>query len=113
MEGPTFYGYIETSYDSLLVLEAVLLGILFPINQRLTTEQRKNIKSGQVYVFEEQSSGIKRWTEGRSWGPSRILGHFLIYRELAFKNNFEEDKSRPLYLENGLLKKTISFQYLE
>lgn len=27
-------------------------------------------------------SGIKRWTDGLVWSPSRILGNFLIYREL-------------------------------
>lgn len=26
--------------------------------------------------------GIKRWTDGLVWSPSRILGNFLIYREL-------------------------------
>lgn len=27
--------------------------------------------------------GIKRWTDGFLWSPSRILGNFLVYRELA------------------------------
>lgn len=40
------------------------------------------IQSGSVFVFDERESGIKRWTDGRVWSPSRILGNFLIYREL-------------------------------
>ena len=32
--------------------------------------------------YAENVSGIKRWTDGVIWSPSRILGNFLIYREL-------------------------------
>ena len=37
--------------------------------------------------------GIKRWTDGRVWSPSRILGNFLIYRELDKKSNSEKKMS--------------------
>ncbi len=39
------------------------------------------IASGAVFVFDEDESGIKRWTDGFFWSPSRILGNFLLYRE--------------------------------
>lgn len=39
------------------------------------------ISSGSVFVFDEEESGIKRWTDGFFWSPSRILGNFLLYRE--------------------------------
>ena len=39
------------------------------------------ITSGSVFVFDEEESGIKRWTDGFFWSPSRILGNFLLYRE--------------------------------
>ncbi|KAJ3479370.1 hypothetical protein NLJ89_g12331 [Agrocybe chaxingu] len=39
------------------------------------------ITSGSVFVFDEDESGIKRWTDGFYWSPSRILGNFLLYRE--------------------------------
>lgn len=35
-----------------------------------------------MFVYEENASGIKRWTDGVSWSPSRILKNFLVYREL-------------------------------
>ena len=38
--------------------------------------------SGNVFVYEEATSGIKRWTDGIPWSPSRILTNFLIYRQL-------------------------------
>ena len=33
-------------------------------------------------MYEEATSGIKRWTDGIPWSPSRILTNFLIYRQL-------------------------------
>ncbi|KAG0372927.1 hypothetical protein BGX24_012393 [Mortierella sp. AD032] len=40
---------------------------------------------GSVFVFDEQESGICRWTDGKIWSPSRISGNFLVYRELYRK----------------------------
>lgn len=34
--------------------------------------------SGAVFVFGEEESGMKRWTDGRLWSPSRISGNFLV-----------------------------------
>jgi hypothetical protein len=34
-------------------------------------------------LFLRSILGIKRWTDGFLWSPSRILGNFLVYRELA------------------------------
>jgi hypothetical protein len=36
------------------------------------------VQSGAVFVFDEHESGIKRWTDGLVWSPSRILGNFLV-----------------------------------
>jgi hypothetical protein len=47
----------------------------------LVDAERKMITSGSVFVFDEDESGIKRWTDGLYWSPSRILGNFLLYRE--------------------------------
>ncbi|KAG0044248.1 hypothetical protein BGZ83_010507 [Gryganskiella cystojenkinii] len=43
------------------------------------------IEPGSVFVFDEDESGICRWTDGRIWSPSRICGNFLVYRELLRK----------------------------
>jgi predicted RNA-binding protein len=94
---------LETPYDALLILEATLLGILQPIGRRLNPKERMHVKSGDIYVYEESRSGIKRWTEGRVWSPSRILGQFLVYREV-------DKDARKEFKSAGLIKKTISFQ---
>lgn len=49
--------------------------------------------------------GIKRWTDGLIWSPSRILGNFLIYRELGGRESLNEkgsnhDMSSNQYLHN-------------
>ncbi|KAI8095988.1 Gti1/Pac2 family-domain-containing protein [Thamnidium elegans] len=81
----TFHGYIENTRDSLLLFEACKRGIIPRISRRLQDKERHLIKSGSIFCFDENESGIKRWTDGLVWSPSRILGNFLIYRELDDK----------------------------
>ncbi|KAI7894126.1 Gti1/Pac2 family-domain-containing protein [Mucor mucedo] len=134
----TFHGYIETTQDVLLIFEGCRRGLLPRICRRLQERERKMIRSGSIFVFDERESGIKRWTDGRVWSPSRILGNFLIYRELDKKSNNEKkmltnetkrsfsidssvsmdrNKERQLvgslsdsyrFKEDGLIKKTMS-----
>jgi hypothetical protein len=80
---PTFYGHIASTHDGLLLFEACLSGILNHVARRPHDRERAGlIRSGNVFIYEEHSSGIKRWTDGVPWSPSRILGNFLVYREL-------------------------------
>ncbi|KAM3548960.1 hypothetical protein ARSEF4850_009113 [Beauveria asiatica] len=80
---PTFEGHISSTLDALVLFESCLDGILNHVPRRPHDRERQDlIKSGNIFVYEEHSSGIKRWTDGVSWSPSRILGNFLIYREL-------------------------------
>jgi len=83
----TFYGYIETTRDSLLLFEACKRGLLPRISRRLQDKERILIRSGTIFCFDEHESGIKRWTDGFVWSPSRIMGNFLIYRELEDKKS--------------------------
>ncbi|KZS87727.1 hypothetical protein SISNIDRAFT_419236, partial [Sistotremastrum niveocremeum HHB9708] len=74
---PPWCGWIETTGDALLILEAARRGIIPRVTRRLVETERKMINSGSVFVFDEDESGIKRWTDGYYWSPSRILGNFL------------------------------------
>ena len=79
--------------DAHIVFEAVRQGFLLPVTRRLNTSERATyIRSGAVFVWEEQDddSGLKRWTgqwtsshlnssirsppllDGRLWGQSRM-----------------------------------------
>ena len=80
---PTFEGHIASTVDALILFEACLSGQLNHVPRRPHDRERPDlIRSGNVFIYEEHASGIKRWTDGVSWSPSRILGNFLIYREL-------------------------------
>ncbi|KAI2642773.1 Gti1/Pac2 family-domain-containing protein [Xylaria nigripes] len=80
---PTFHGYIGTTMDALILFEACLTGHLTHIPRRPQDRERHSlIRSGNIFIYEEHSSGIKRWTDGIPWSPSRILNNFLLYREL-------------------------------
>ena len=79
---PPFRGYIETTYDALLVFEAARRGMIPRVTRRLIERERGMVQSGAVFVFDEHESGIKRWTDGLVWSPSRILGNFLVCRDL-------------------------------
>jgi hypothetical protein len=78
---PPWCGWIESTRDALLILEAAKRGLIPRVTRRLVDSERKMITSGSVFVFDEDESGIKRWTDGYFWSPSRILGNFLLYRE--------------------------------
>lgn len=80
---PTFTGHVATTQDALILFEACLQGHLSHVSRRPHDRERSAlIRSGCVFIYEENSSGIKRWTDGVTWSPSRILGNFLVYREL-------------------------------
>ncbi|KAF9082830.1 hypothetical protein BGX29_001671 [Mortierella sp. GBA35] len=92
----TFHGYIETTQDTLLIFEACRRGLLPRICRRLQEKERRIVQSGTVFVFDERESGIKRWTDGLVWSPSRILGNFLVYRELDKRNTSGKKDTSPI-----------------
>lgn len=86
MADPAFRGFVETTLDALLIFEGCKRGLLPKISRRLQDfEKRELVVSGAVFVFDEEETGIKRWTDGLTWSPSRTLGNFLVYRELDKK----------------------------
>ncbi|PWN32398.1 uncharacterized protein FA14DRAFT_116026, partial [Meira miltonrushii] len=84
-----------TTHDALLIFECVRRGVMPKVKRRLRDDERKLIKSGQVFVFDEKESGIKRWTDGLLWSPSRILFNFLVYRQVEKKANTNTTAARP------------------
>ncbi|KAH9917852.1 Gti1/Pac2 family-domain-containing protein [Fomitopsis serialis] len=120
-----FYGYVDTTEDALRLIEAARRGFLPRVTRRLNElERRSMIRSGAVFVFSVEESGIKRWTEGLAWSQSRISGNFLIYREVTDRSSLRASQqssevtdmtqgSNPvdghvMLKPNGLIKKTIT-----
>lgn len=111
----SFIGYIKTPQDALVIFEACRRGALNRVQRRLTSKERMDIHSGSVFAWDEKEAGMRRWTDGRTWSPSRVLGSFLTYRELDTKRR----PRRPLvntgvkqaafsYKHNGLIKQSFS-----
>ncbi|EOB14503.1 cAMP-independent regulatory protein pac2 [Nosema bombycis CQ1] len=75
-------GYIQTYEEAVLIVHTTRLGYLIPITQRLKMEERENLRSGDIFVFIESENGMKRWTDGKIWSPSKINGQFLLYKEV-------------------------------
>ncbi|EIM83674.1 uncharacterized protein STEHIDRAFT_63073 [Stereum hirsutum FP-91666 SS1] len=90
-----FVGVVETTIDALRLVIAARSGLIPRIVRRLSdAERRSMIMSGAVFVYSAEESHIKRWTDGLTWSPSRIVGNFLVYRELMPSGcNFERDVS--------------------
>lgn len=64
------------------------------VKRRLREDERKLVQSGQVFVFDERESGIKRWTDGLLWSPSRILWNFLVSGQWTWAGHW------PLLMSN-------------
>ncbi|TBT96819.1 Gti1/Pac2 domain-containing protein [Hamiltosporidium magnivora] len=75
-------GYITDYEEALLIVHGIRLGLLPITKSRLSISERKEIRSGCIYCFVESKSGIKRWTDGKIWSPSMIVGKFLMYKEV-------------------------------
>jgi hypothetical protein len=73
-------GFVKTINDAETLIEACRQGDLHFIHRRPRPSEQPH--SGCVFVFEEKASGIRRWTDGRRWTASRILGDFVIYGEM-------------------------------
>ncbi|CAD25557.1 hypothetical protein [Encephalitozoon cuniculi GB-M1] len=76
------FGYIHTYEEACLIVHAVRLGYLNAIEGRLTPGERESIRSGDIFCFVESPNGMKRWTDGKTWSPSKIHGQFLLYQEV-------------------------------
>ena len=80
---PTYQNcFVHDTQDALLLVQAVIDNQLAPVERRPQDGERPHlIRSGNIFIFDENCGQIQRWTDGISWSPSRILGEFLLYRE--------------------------------
>lgn len=91
---PTWTGFLDTTKDAMTVVEAALQGRLNHISRRPHDKERAEmLTSGTVLVYEENASGIKRWTDAVHWSPSRVMNNCLIYRQLMRALKPEEKKT--------------------
>lgn len=120
-------GYISNYEEAVLIMHAIRLGFFAPQEERLKPEDRERIESSDIFCFIENENGMKRWTDGRIWSPSKICGEFLVYQEVPkylSKNSIKKRKHREQQSASDSLlkreeivdrttlhKKTISIQF--
>ncbi|KAJ6564470.1 Gti1/Pac2 family-domain-containing protein [Mycena capillaripes] len=75
--------HIRNTADAHRVFEAVRLNILPLLKRRLVPHERAQLRSGNIFVWEESDyeDGLVRWTEGRRWSQSKMRGDCLFYEE--------------------------------
>jgi len=74
-----FIGVVENTVQALRLVHAARQGVIPRVIRRPNdTERREMIVSGAVFVFGVEESGIRRWTDGLLFSPSRIDGNFLV-----------------------------------
>ncbi|KAH9957270.1 Gti1/Pac2 family-domain-containing protein [Lactifluus volemus] len=85
--------HIRDARDAHIILEAVRLNILPLITRRLSSTEREQLCSGNVFVWEEAEfkGGLERWTDGRRWSQSRMRGDYLFYEEKLEATQEERD----------------------
>ncbi|KAJ7100896.1 Gti1/Pac2 family-domain-containing protein [Mycena belliarum] len=89
--------HIRGVTDAHRVFEAVRIGILPLIKRRLVPCERAQLRSGNVFVWEESDDvdGLVRWTEGRRWSQSRMRGDCLYYEE-KIETTHEEREAKAV-----------------
>lgn len=85
--------HIRNAQDALILFEAVRLNILPLITRRLNGNERSQLKSGDIFVWEESENkgALSRWTDGRRWSQSRMRGDYLWYQEQIDISQEERD----------------------
>jgi hypothetical protein len=82
MEKPTHPRlHVRNVQEAHRLFEAVRTGRLRLVTRRLNeAERQRNIVSGSVFVWEEseEESGLKRWTDGKTFGQSRMSMFIFI-----------------------------------
>ncbi|KAI5187178.1 Gti1/Pac2 family transcription factor [Nematocida homosporus] len=83
----TIFGALRSEEESLKIIDMARMNVLPRVTSRLTEEERLMIRPGSIYVYEEDESGISRWTDGKMWSSSKIYGRCLIYYQLEAPEN--------------------------
>ncbi|WUR03228.1 cAMP-independent regulatory protein PAC2 (PAC2) [Vairimorpha necatrix] len=81
-----FIGCLHSEMECSHIINLAMEGLLNRLKRRLTENEKRMIKPGYSFVYLEEESGIIRWTDSKSWSPSRALGPFMMYVEKRSTN---------------------------
>lgn len=94
---PTYFGYLEVKEDALRLLEGSFQGIIHH-SSRGPQGVASAIRSGYIFIWEQEISAIQHWDDEMSWIPVDHDDDFWISRETR--------------LGDGLWRKTITISAL-
>jgi hypothetical protein len=89
---PTFFGFLATPMDAIIILEAAIRYGMFPIfDAKLEDEDVNTVtRSGSILVVRKTNparpnlGGVGRWHDQRAWSDRRSLpGGYKLYREMC------------------------------
>ncbi|KAI8838522.1 Gti1/Pac2 family-domain-containing protein [Chytriomyces cf. hyalinus JEL632] len=86
-EFETYFGFIATLEDALLVIEATINGSLPHFTGTASELNLVPFRSGTVIVVAESSAKVRRWKDGVPWSPSRAFGPFVLYRQIELESS--------------------------
>ncbi|KAI3392929.1 hypothetical protein diail_4978 [Diaporthe ilicicola] len=104
----TYRGHVATTQDALIVVEACLRGVLYHTPRRPRASDEPSLaKSGNIFVYESRSSGIRNWEDGIAWSTPQRVGNFELCRQLSCTSG--RSRSNGNHSSAGrLCRKTIS-----
>ena len=100
----TYNGYIHSLQDALLLFEACHSRLLTLVDSRVTDHHSRSEMEGNVYIWEESSSEIKRWRDNLTWSASRYSGNFLVYRQVGRSGKGDKSPEKG----GNMVKKTLT-----
>jgi hypothetical protein len=106
----SYNGVLQDKLDALYLIEAARRDLIPQIYQRFSIfERQRYIRPGCVFIWNERKSKIKRWTDGRKWSASRVIGTFLSYKEMKPPKKKTHGCHIIEEMDDGLLKQSFSY----
>lgn len=80
----TYQGHVASTQDALIIIEGCLRGYINHVSRRpRQAEQPALPRSGNIFVYEQRSSGITVWQDGKPWSEPARVGNFEMRCMLA------------------------------
>lgn len=105
----TYRGYVASTQDALIVIEACLRGVLYHTCRRPRSSEESSLaKSGNIFVYESRSSGIRNWEDGITWSTPQRVGNFEVCRQLSSNSSRSRSNGKSCPSPSSPFLRTIS-----
>ena len=84
----TYYGYVRTYEDAITLFESCRLGLLPRVSRLLTERERRMIRRGSVFVWDEHEAGMKDLNDDKIFSTNEASSRLRILREVVPMKEF-------------------------